>query len=121
MCHFAVTFANRKVPESAEAVSAPFDAVVTGLLANVGDYLAKGRLAIRLLDIDSVKISAPMPEKPPGSLQEASAFRFVTRGESDPLRLRTVLPKMESRLRSFEARFALLEQLAVSGSAVILR
>jgi RND family efflux transporter MFP subunit len=95
---------------------APYDAVVTERLASVGDFVEKGRPVVRLLDADNVEISAHVQEKDVVSLDSASEFRFVTRGETYPLRLRTVLPQMNSRLRSFEARFTFAEQSAVSGS-----
>jgi hypothetical protein len=98
-------------------VTAPFDAVVTKRLASVGDYMQKGQPLVRLLDINNIEVSANIQEKDLQSLRASEDFELVTRNGRYPLELRTVLPQMDSRLRSFEARFSFLDNTAVSGSA----
>jgi len=97
-------------------IVSPFDAVVTERLASVGDYMDRGRPVARLLDISNVEVKANVQEKDLTSLNTASEFEFVTREKSYPVRVRTVLPQMDSRLRSFEARLSFVEPSAVSGS-----
>jgi len=97
-------------------IISPFDAVVTERLASVGDYLDRGRPVVRLLDVNNVEVKAHIQEKDLASLKAASGFEFVTREDTYPVTVRTVLPQMDSRLRSFEARLSFVERSAVSGS-----
>lgn len=98
-------------------ITAPFDAVVTERLASIGDFLQRGQPILRLLDIKNIEVSANIQEKDLASFNQADGVEFVTRTQSYPVRLRTTLPQMDSRLRSFEARLSFVEDPAVAGSA----
>ncbi|MGB5568988.1 MAG: efflux RND transporter periplasmic adaptor subunit, partial [Sedimenticolaceae bacterium] len=97
-------------------IASPFDAVVTERLASVGDYMDRGRPVVRLLYIGNIEVKANIQEKDLASLNAAREFEFATREESYRVSVRTVLPQMDSRLRSFEARLSFVERPAVSGS-----
>jgi RND family efflux transporter MFP subunit len=99
------------------SITAPYEAVVTERLVSIGDYMERGRAVVRLLDTNNVELSAEIQEKDLTSLNAASNFEFIARGRSYPVELRTVLPQIDSRLRSLEARFSFIEQAATSGSA----
>jgi RND family efflux transporter MFP subunit len=96
-------------------IVAPFDSVVTERLASEGDYLERGGPVLRLLDTDNIELSADIQEKDVASLKSAKDPEFVTREHRFRVKLRTVLPQMDSRLRSFNARFSFASDKAVSG------
>lgn len=98
-------------------IRAPFNAVVTERLASVGDFLDRGSAILRLLDTDSTEVSARIQEEDLDALRLASHYAFANRDRRYELRLRAVLPMMESRLRSYEARFLFVDREAFPGTA----
>jgi RND family efflux transporter MFP subunit len=100
---------------------APFNAVVVDRLASVGDFVSRGTPVLQLLDTDSTELSARIQEADLASLQAASAHFFDSQGESYTVALRTVVPVMESRLRSYETRFVFAGNGTAPGSAGRLR
>jgi RND family efflux transporter MFP subunit len=96
-------------------IVAPFDSVVTERLASEGDFMERGEPVLRLLDTANIELSADIQEKDVASLKSAKDLEFVTREHRFRVKLRTVLPKMDSRLRSFNARFTFSAAKAVSG------
>lgn len=85
-------------------VRAPFDAVVVERLASVGELAEPGTPLVRLVDVGLLEISARVQEQDLDALEGAASVDFVSRGERYPLRLRRVIPVLESRLRSYEVR-----------------
>ena len=102
-------------------LKAPFNAVVVARLASVGDFVSKGTPVLQLLDTDSTEVSARIQEMDLGAIKEAKAAFFESQDESYPVALRTVVPVMESRLRSYETRFTFLQEKTAPGSAGRLR
>ena len=100
------------------AIRAPFDAVVISKMANLGDYLIAGSPVLRLLDRDNVEVSAKVQEQDLELLKQAGSVAFIANEKRYPLRLRAILPLMESRIRSYEVRLEFAEQdKAYPGSA----
>ena len=102
-------------------VKAPFNAVVVERLASVGDFVTRGTPIVRLLDTDSTEISARVQEKDLDSIKEVKQAVFESQNESYAVKLRTIVPAMESRLRSYETRFDFTADKAAPGSAGRLR
>ena len=98
-------------------IRAPLKAVVIERVANIGDYLVEGTKVVRLLDQENIEISAQVQEQDIASLRQAREAEFVTRDERYPVQLRTVLPMLESRLRSFEVRLEFTGEKATPGSS----
>lgn len=99
------------------SVRAPFNAIVIERIANVGDYVTPGSPVARILDQENIEVSAKVQEQDIDSLRAAKKFQFVGRHESFPLRLRTILPVVNSKIRSYEARLTFVDKTAVPGSA----
>jgi RND family efflux transporter MFP subunit len=99
------------------SLRAPFDAVVVEKIANVGDYLVPGSPVVRLLDNEEIEISARVQEQDLESLKRAKNLVFTNRSGEFPVILRTVLPLMNSRLRSYEVRLTFAHQTASPGAA----
>ena len=97
-------------------ITAPFNAVVIERIASIGVYAVPGTPIVRLLDDQNIEISAKVQEQDLESLIEASRHDFISRGRDQPVRLRTVLPLMDSRLKSYEVRLTFLEEKSSPGT-----
>ncbi|MCB1760731.1 MAG: efflux RND transporter periplasmic adaptor subunit [Gammaproteobacteria bacterium] len=98
-------------------IRAPFDAVVIERLASLGDYVVQGTPVMRVLDLESIEVSAKIQEQDLDSLRQAQEVEFVGGSRSFPVRLRTILPLVQSRIRSFEVRLAFTAEKATPGTA----
>jgi RND family efflux transporter MFP subunit len=122
---FAVASAEIDIAESAlrnaERLSghceirAPFTGVVVERLASIGDFATTGTPIFRLLDTENIEISAFVQQQDLQSLREATAPMFRFQGMDFPLKLRTVLPLIESKTRSQEVRMRFSSQSAPPG------
>jgi len=97
-------------------VRAPFSGIVMERLAGEGEWVNIGQPLVQLLDNQRLEVSAQVPVNRVDSLRNALAPRF----ESDhryPLRLRRILPVVETRGRYREARLEFSAAKALPGSA----
>lgn len=102
-------------------LKAPFNAVVVARLASVGDFVGRGTAVLQLVDTDSTEVSARIQEIDLGSIKTAKAMYFDSQNESYRVDLRTIVPMMESRLRSYETRLTFVGKRTAPGSAGRLR
>lgn len=103
-------------------IQSPIDAVIVERIASVGDYVVPGTPILRLLDDQNIEISAKVQEQDLDSLKSAQSIDFVSRNARYPVKLRTVLPLMETRLRTYEVRLAFAEnRSALAGETGRLR
>jgi len=102
-------------------IPAPFNAVVIERIAGVGVYAVPGTPIVRLLDDENIEISAKVQEQDLDGLIEAAQLSFNSRGTSYQARLRTVLPLMDSRLKTYEVRLTFLEEKSSPGTTGRLR
>jgi RND family efflux transporter MFP subunit len=102
-------------------ITAPFDAVVVARLASVGDYTSPGSVLVKLLDLNNLEVSAKIQQQDVGSLKVAEHIVFITSSKSYPVTNRTVVPLVDSKIRSFEARLDFTDKVADTGSAGRLR
>ncbi len=107
--------AERKVSKC--SIGAPFNAVIIERLASIGDYVVPGTPVIRLLDQDEIEISARVQDQDLADLKTARELHFVTRRKAFPVKLRKILPLMDSRIRSYEARLTFRTEKATPGTA----
>lgn len=98
-------------------IAAPLDAVVIERIASVGDYAVPGTPILRLLDDKHIEISAKIQEQDLGGLQHAREAVFVAHDASHPVTLRTLLPVMETRLRTYEIRLSLVGEAPVAAGS----
>lgn len=115
----ALSAAKRSVEKC--SITAPFKAVVIERIASLGDYVVQGSPVVRLLDQENIEVSAKVQEQDLKSLQNADDLKFVDRHSEFPLKLRTVLPLMESKIRSYEVRLSFTGETVPPGSAGRLR
>jgi RND family efflux transporter MFP subunit len=98
-------------------IPAPFDAVVVERIASKGDYLVPGTPVLRLLDRGNVEVDAQVQVQDVESLASAANLAFVVGESRFPLTVRTVLPLVDSQLRSREVRLEFSAEAAIPGSA----
>lgn len=98
-------------------IRAPFSGIVVERIASVGDYATAGTPIARLVDTEKVEVSARVQEADLPSLERARELSFFDRRKRLPLNLRSILPVMESRLRSYEVRLAFSGPRASSGTS----
>jgi RND family efflux transporter MFP subunit len=107
--------ANRSIEKC--ALTAPFNAVVVERIASTGDYLVPGTPVLRLLDRGNIEVEARVQEQELASLQNTDDIVFLVGGKRYPLQVRTVVPMVESRLRSYTVRLEFVAEATVPGSA----
>lgn len=98
-------------------VRAPFDAVVTTRLAAVGGLASPGTELVRLVELVDPEVSAALREPEAADLADAVSSTFVWNGQSFPLSIRALLPVVNERTRTREARLTFKGSSAPAGAA----
>ena len=102
-------------------ITAPFDAVVVAREASVGDYIRPASVLVRLLDLNNLEVSAKIQQQDVDSLKLAGEISFIVSGKIFAVTHRTIVPLVDSRIRSYEARLDFTDNAASTGSAGRLR
>jgi RND family efflux transporter MFP subunit len=97
-------------------VRAPFRAVVTARLASEGEWRNPGEPVARLLDLEAIEVSAQVEASDVGDLGEDAALVFSDGRRAYPLTLRAVVPAVDARARTREARLAFAAEAALPGT-----
>jgi RND family efflux transporter MFP subunit len=99
-------------------VRAPFRAIVRERLANVGEIASPGTQLLRVLDASRIEVSAQVQSEDAAELPHVKQITFVDQaGVQYPLRLVRVVPALDPRERSQEARLRFAGKAALPGSA----
>jgi RND family efflux transporter MFP subunit len=98
-------------------VSAPFDAVVTERLAQVGGLASPGTALLNLVQLDDLEVSAELRGTETNGLEQAQTIEFDYADSRYPLRLRQILPVVDERTRTQEARLSFVQDSAPAGAA----
>ena len=97
-------------------VTAPFAAVVTARLAAVGDLAAPGTPLLKLTQLDNLEISAELRSSETEALAQANAVWFAYEGKRYPAQLRSVVPVVDARQHTLEARLTFVSTAAPAGA-----
>ena len=97
-------------------IRSPLKAVVTARHANVGDYLVPGSAVVDLTELTGQEVSVALRKDQVTSFRKAASWTFTTNQRPIPLRLRTIVPVIDSTTRTREARLAFIAESAVPGS-----
>jgi len=89
-------------------IRAPFNGVVNAREAQLGAYVNPGSPLLILTQTDESELDAEIPDDIAESLEQARSMRFVSRGDSWPVRLLRLSPVIEMERRSRRARFAFI-------------
>jgi RND family efflux transporter MFP subunit len=97
------------------AVRSPFDGVVVEKYVGVGELVDQGTHLVRVLDTANLEVSAQIQVEDAETLDAGDRAVFETRDGSYPVRLRSAVPMVDTRVGSYEYRFAFVEQVASPG------
>jgi RND family efflux transporter MFP subunit len=96
---------------------APFDAVVTARLAQVGGLASPGTPILNLIQLDDLEVSAALRGSEASSLLQTQALYFDYAGARYSLQLRQILPVVDERTRTQEVRLRFVQDSAPAGAA----
>lgn len=102
-------------------IRAPYNAVVSNRIGQIGEFTAPGMILLEIVDVNNVELSVQIPDAEADGLLNISESSFVYAGEQYPMILRTILPIVDEITRSREARFRFVSQAAMVGSIGRLR
>ena len=98
-------------------VSAPFDAVVTDRLGQVGGIASPGTPLLQLIQLEDLEVSAELRGSEAKSLSQAQETSFEYAGDQYAVRLRRLLPHIDERTRTQQARLSFIHESAPAGAA----
>jgi len=98
-------------------IKAPFAGVVRERLAGEGEWVNPGQPLVHLIDLERLEISAQVSVDRVASLQEADSIVLETNQGVYPVRLRQIVPVIESLGRNREVRLQFTDGRAMPGSS----
>ncbi|MFC6670451.1 efflux RND transporter periplasmic adaptor subunit [Marinobacterium aestuariivivens] len=98
-------------------VKAPFDGVVSERLATEGSLASAGTPLLRLLRDTGLEVEAELPLDRTETLVQAGSVLFENGGHRYPLKLRTILPLVDSRTRTRRVRLEFTDEPALAGAS----
>jgi RND family efflux transporter MFP subunit len=98
-------------------IRAPFRAIVTERLTQVGELAAPGTPLVRIVDAARLEVSAQVQAEQAANLAAAAAPLLVSDGRRYALQLRAITPVVDSRSRTREARLSFGATAALPGTA----
>jgi len=97
-------------------IRAPFKAIIKERLGQVGEIATPGAPLVRVLDASSIEVSARIQPDDAEELQSSTSIIFESREERLPLKLRRIVPALDQRERSQEARLRFKKRSALPGA-----
>lgn len=79
-------------------IKAPFSGVIAERLINIGEHAAPHTPLVRLIDIDNLEVEVQVPIVVVDNLNY-TALNFIYRNEPYPVKIRAVIPSIETRAR----------------------
>lgn len=98
------------------SVRSPFRALVIDRLASVGEMAAPGTALIHVIDLDSIELKALVQATDIASLREAAEPMFIALGQRYPVRVNTVVARIDPQQRSQEVRLHFTSKAALPGA-----
>jgi RND family efflux transporter MFP subunit len=98
-------------------IRAPFDALVQERLAGEGDLATPGMPLLKLVQLSQAEIRAQLRGQQAASLQAASKLYFRYQDKDFPVRLRTLLPVVDTATRTQDGRLTFTDTSAPVGAA----
>ncbi len=90
-------------------IKAPFSGVIAQRLVSEGEHVTSHSPLFRLVDIDNLEVEVQVPIVLVNSL-DYSALNFVFHNKSYPLKIRAVIPGIETRARHQKVRLSFLKE-----------
>ncbi|MGB0732802.1 MAG: efflux RND transporter periplasmic adaptor subunit [Pontibacterium sp.] len=98
-------------------VNAPFSGVVTQKSVSIGQLAQEGTVLVRLVDTQSLEVSAHLTANEVVSLRNASKMRFEYQASSFVLKLDRVTPVIDTQRRTQEVRLSFMEDQPLPGAS----
>ena len=98
-------------------ITAPFDAIVTQRLGQVGGLATPGTPLLDIVQLDNPEVSAEVSNAEAATLEQAKSLTFEYDGTDYALRLQHLLPVVDERTRTREARLLFTAAAAPVGAA----
>jgi RND family efflux transporter MFP subunit len=98
-------------------IKAPFRAIIKERIGQVGEIATPGAPLVRVLDAGRIEVSARVQPDQVAALKTSKRMTFESGAGSFPLKLRRIVPALDERERSQEARFRFSKDSALPGTA----
>lgn len=98
-------------------VKAPFDGIVTERSISVGQLVSSGTALVHLLDLTRAEVSAQVASHDITALRQAGELAFEHEGQRYPLKLRAVLPSIQTQTGTQEVRLDFVGKRSQPGAA----
>jgi len=98
-------------------ITSPFDAIVTARLAHEGGLASPGTPLLNVVQLTHPEVSAELSSAEAVSLENAQALRFNYDASNYALQLQHLLPVVDERTRTREARLVFKQTAAPIGAA----
>ena len=99
----------------------PFRAVVVERSAGLGELANPGTPLLRVQDLEAVEVSAQILPADADSLRQGRSIALHHLGRTHPLRLERIVPTIDTRTRTLEARLRFTAEPALIGASGRLR
>ena len=106
-----------KLNESRCVVKSPYKAIVTRRAAAEGQYVSPGTSLVQIMDIGALEVSAQVFSGDVDQISGKAELYFEFAGKRYPLRLRAVVPAINSETRNREVRLLFQGEPALPGAA----
>jgi RND family efflux transporter MFP subunit len=97
-------------------IQAPFEAIIKERLGQVGEIATPGAPLVRILDASRIEVSARIQPADADELRSSKSIMFESGEERLPLKLRRIVPALDQRERSQEARLRFTKRSALPGA-----
>ena len=98
-------------------ITAPFTALLSQRLGNLGDFATPGTPLLELVQLDQLEVSADLRADQAASLADAQNIRFRYQDQEYALQVRAILPVVDARTRTRIARLTFQADSATIGAA----
>jgi RND family efflux transporter MFP subunit len=97
-------------------IRAPFKSIIKERLGQVGEIATPGAPLVRVLDASRIEVSARVQPDDAEELRTSKNIMFESREDRLPLKLRRIVPALDQRERSQEARLRFIKRSALPGA-----
>lgn len=106
-----------KLNESRCVVTSPFRALVNERSSAVGQYANTGTALVKIIDIEQLEISAQVFNRDSNQISQSDELFFEHADERYPIKLRAVIPAINTETRNREVRLLFINGPALPGAA----
>jgi RND family efflux transporter MFP subunit len=97
-------------------ITAPYGGVIAERFIHVGEYVRPNTALLQLIDVNDLEVEVQMPIVLVDTL-DYTALNFVYRKKPYPLRLRAIIPSVETRARHQRVRLSFEGEKAIADAA----